>query len=68
MNLVDIKKALYKQKPIAELKYIRMGTAYYTANIIGMIVNFEIPVSDMGTVGAFTFNLRVTHTTYLIIS
>lgn len=41
----EIKKVLYKENPQAFLKFIRGGTAYYTAGSI----EFEIPVSDMGT-------------------
>lgn len=54
MNKTEIKKALYKQKPVAEFTHIRRGIAYY--NTILRIeeepythsVFFEIPVDDMG--------------------
>jgi hypothetical protein len=56
MTSTEIKKELYKQKPIAKLLYIRKGVAYYVAKIgieDGTIfkskeVFFEVPVSDMG--------------------
>lgn len=48
----EIKKRLYKQKPKAFLKILRMGVAYYECTIAidnkVEIVNFEIPISDMG--------------------
>jgi hypothetical protein len=51
MELNDIKKELYKQKPWAYFSYIREGIAYYYTNINQAdvpTINFEIPVSDMG--------------------
>ena len=53
MTNTEIKKALYKQKPTAKLKFIRMGVAYYQAFIEmesgnPYEVGFEIPVDDMG--------------------
>lgn len=56
MNLIEIKKELYKQKPTAELLYIRKGVAYYDAKIKieeepiikYKTIFFEVPVSDMG--------------------
>lgn len=48
MNKIEIKKALYKEKPEANLRYIRMGVAYYYADLTSERVEFEIPVSDMG--------------------
>lgn len=56
MNLIEIKKEIYKQKPIAELLYIRKGSAYYDTMIkIGeepfkksKTIFFKIPINDMG--------------------
>lgn len=49
MELNDIKKFLYREKPTATFMYIRKGAAYYSAWINGMHeVIFEIPVNDMG--------------------
>lgn len=56
MNITEIKKQLYLQKPQATFKYIRKGNAYYTAlikleqldGIKYNQINFEIPISDMG--------------------
>lgn len=48
----EIKKRLYKQKPKAFLKLIRIGVAYYECTIVmdnkTIVINFEIPISDMG--------------------
>ena len=53
MEKNEIKKALYKQNPIAELEYIRKGNAYYLATVEddeagSVFIKFEIPVKDMG--------------------
>ncbi len=48
MTKTDIKKRLYKEKPEAHLTYIRAGSAYYTAKLGELNLNFKIPVSDMG--------------------
>lgn len=53
MEINEIKKALYKQNPKAEFKFIRKGVAYYSTiieseNYEPVEIRFEIPVSDMG--------------------
>ena len=48
MDIVEIKKELYKQKPQAFLRYIRKGIAYYAADLTQQRIYFSIPVSDMG--------------------
>jgi hypothetical protein len=56
MNNTEIKKELYKQKPIAKMLYIRSGVAYYDAVIRieeesvikNKTVFFMVPVEDMG--------------------
>lgn len=53
MEKNEIKKALYKQNPRAELKYLRKGNAYYVTiiqndNFEPIEIRFEIPVTDMG--------------------
>lgn len=49
MTKTEIKKALYKEKPLARLDFIRIGTAYYNTTLEnGTVVNFEVPVTDMG--------------------
>jgi len=54
MKVNDIKKALYKQNPIADLLFIRMNIAYYETSINdGYVVYFEIPVTDMGNADFF---------------
>lgn len=54
MNKNEIKKALYRQKPIARLDFIRKGVAYYTTQINDInIARFEIPVDDMGGADLF---------------
>jgi len=45
----EIKKRIYRNKPIASFVSIRMGVAYYIVNFGEVKVYFEIPVSDMGT-------------------
>ena len=52
MEKNDIKKALYKQKPIAKLEFIRAGVAYYSTIIDNegedFKVIFQVPVTDTG--------------------
>ena len=52
MEKNEVKKALYKQNPKAEFKFIRKGVAYYLTVIENenepVQINFEIPVVDMG--------------------
>lgn len=50
MELNDIKKLLYKEKPLAHLRYIRKGVAYYGSIFSNdtIEVNFDVPVEDMG--------------------
>jgi hypothetical protein len=55
MTKIEIKKALYKEKPEAFLQHIRMGNAYYTASLAqGEMVNFCVPVEEMGDTDFFT--------------
>jgi hypothetical protein len=58
MEKNEIKKALYKQNPKAQLERIRKGNAYYSTTIMGedsvvTLVTFEIPVDDMGDADFF---------------
>jgi hypothetical protein len=52
MDATTIKKELYKQKPVANLVFIRLGVAYYNAVILNadqeVTVEFQVPVNDMG--------------------
>lgn len=49
MNKNEIKKALYRQKPIASFMKIKNGCAYYVASIEeDDAIIFKIPVNDMG--------------------
>ncbi len=49
METNEIKKELYKHNPIAYLKMIRKGVAYYEAMLHNVTeIRFEVPVSDMG--------------------
>lgn len=52
MTRTEIRKALYKQKPIAKLDKIFMGKAYYSTIVqISEAIetlNFEVPCDDMG--------------------
>ena len=49
MTNTAIKKATYKEKPVAHFKMIRSGVAYYHADLSEFKVQYEIPVHDMGT-------------------
>lgn len=54
MERNEIVKALYKQKPTADFQFIRIGVAYYTTILEdGTLVNFEVPVNDMGSADFF---------------
>jgi hypothetical protein len=61
MTTNEIKKELYKQRPKAELLYIRQGIAFYDTKIKECeepiikykTVFFEVPVSDMGNADFF---------------
>lgn len=44
----EIKKVLYKEKPIAKFKMIRMEFAYYVTETSLGEIKFVIPVGDMG--------------------
>lgn len=48
MNLTEIKKELYRQKPTAFFNYIRKGVAYYHTELGGKNIWFEIPINDIG--------------------
>jgi hypothetical protein len=49
MEKNEIKKALYRQKPTAKLSMIRKSVAYYSTVLENSeVLQFEIPVSDMG--------------------
>jgi hypothetical protein len=48
MEKNEIKKALYRQKPLATFSKIRKGNAYYVAEIENKKLLFEIPIVDMG--------------------
>ena len=55
MTNTEIKKALYKQKPTAQLEQIKGGIAhYYTQIIEGDFIRFEVPCNDMGTASFYT--------------
>lgn len=49
MTNTEIKKLVYKQKPQAHLQFIRIGVAYYYADLEEERIRFQIPVSDMGS-------------------
>jgi len=54
MNKNEIKKALYRQKPTAQLEMIRKEVAYYYTQLKeGDFIRFEIPVNDMGDADLF---------------
>ncbi len=54
MDKDEIKKALYRQKPIARITMIRKGTAHYSAILDDETeIRFEVPVNDMGDADFF---------------
>ena len=61
VNKTEIKKLLYKQKPEANLLFIRNGIAYYDGvvkvqsepHVEYKSVFFNIPISDMGDADFF---------------
>ena len=54
MERNEIIKALYKQKPMTDFKYIRIGVAYYSTILEDAThVDFEVPVNDMGSADFF---------------
>lgn len=48
MTQTEVKKALYKEKPTADLIKIQSGSAFYEAKIEGGLVTFRVPVKEMG--------------------
>ncbi len=49
MEKNEIKKALYREKPIARFIMIRQGNAYYCTTLKdGSTIPFIIPITDMG--------------------
>tara|TARA_R110000796_G_scaffold58413_5_gene134918 strand:+ start:23963 stop:24166 length:204 start_codon:yes stop_codon:yes gene_type:complete len=55
MDKNEIKKALYKQKPTAQLEFIRKGVAYYYTQLKdGDFIKFQVPVNDMGDADFYT--------------
>lgn len=53
MEKNEIKKALYKQSPLATFSKIRKGNAYYVADLENKNLLFEIPIVDMGDADFF---------------
>jgi hypothetical protein len=57
MELNEIKKVLYKTKPVAHFQFIGNKVAHYTTVIddgdTKLEVKFEVPVDDMGTADFF---------------
>ena len=55
MTKTEIKKAIYKEKPMATLTHIKDGSAYYTTKLeSGEVITFNIPVNDMGTASFYS--------------
>lgn len=50
MTSTEIKKELYKQKPLAEVGYEKDGFIYFSTEIIfngyDEIIEFEVPISE----------------------
>jgi hypothetical protein len=47
-NRNEIKKALYRQKPLAVIKNKDASSYRYSCVLDGSIIKFNVPVSDMG--------------------
>lgn len=48
-NINEIKKALYREKPVAKKVDERNGIYAYDATLVdGTIIQFDVPISDMG--------------------
>ena len=64
----EIKKELYKQKPLAMFVMVRKFVAYYTACLENeTIINFEIPCDDMGDADFLQFMDAKLLIRYLVI-
>ena len=49
MTKDEIKKALYKQKPLADMLMVYKNEAIYETSLEdGTVLFFEVPVNDMG--------------------
>lgn len=52
MTKEEIKKAIYKQKPLAALQHIKKGIITYTALLEeaddSLIIYFMVPIDDIG--------------------
>lgn len=53
MNTNEIKKALYREKPVAKLQLIRKGIAHYMAETSIGTVQFDVVVAEMGDAGLY---------------
>lgn len=52
MNANDVKKALYKEKPIAKRIFLNAKRAVYATKLEnGMQINFKIPADECETFG-----------------
>lgn len=53
MEKNELKKILYREKPLAQLDFIRKGKVYYSCVVNDIHMTFEVPVSDMGDADLF---------------
>ena len=53
MEKNELKKILYRVKPLAHLLYIRKGKVYYSCVVNDIHMSFEVPVEDMGDADYF---------------
>lgn len=64
MELTEIKKALYKENPVAKFRFFRKGILYYDALIPGKpgerVIQFSVPASDTGDAD-FCRNMEAKH-------
>lgn len=48
MTPTEIKKLLYKEKPLAQFSYAKKGYLIYQVSLKGEIIYFQIPFDDIG--------------------
>lgn len=53
MEKNELKKILYREKPVAYLDFIRKGKVYYRCVVNDIHMSFEVPFEDMGDADYF---------------
>lgn len=60
MEKNELKKVLYREKPLANLTYVRKGVIYYECVVNDIHILFEVPVNDIGDADFFP-TMRAQH-------